>query len=221
MVTFWSETPGRRRREVAADIATWAWIALWSVISFRIHETIAGFAEAGRALERGGAAIQGAGGQIGSSLEGLPVVGQGVGDVARRAFAGAGQPFVFVGAEFVDLITLIARVLALLVLAVAVLPWLSRYLPWRAARLAQLRSATTAIRGRPDGTATESVERLLASRALHRLSWEELLVHSRDPLGDFAAGRFAGLARAELESGGLRPSMTASAANRPGASPAG
>ena len=30
--------------------------------------------------------------------------------------------------------------------------------------------------------------RLLASRAIHRMSWEELLVHSRDPLGEFAAG---------------------------------
>lgn len=35
MVTFWSETPGRRRREVAAYVATWVWVALWSVIAFR------------------------------------------------------------------------------------------------------------------------------------------------------------------------------------------
>jgi hypothetical protein len=205
MMTFWSETPGRRRREVLADVATWAWVALWAVVSFRIHEAIAGFAEAGRALERGGAAIRDAGGQVGSSLDGVPLIGQGVGDIARRAFTGAGEPFTTVGAEFVDLITLIARVLALLVLAVAVVPWLSRYLPWRAARLAQLRAATTAIRDRPGPASRESIERLLASRALHRLSWEELLDHSRDPLGDFAAGRYGDLARAELESVGLRP----------------
>ncbi len=205
MITFWSETPGRRRREVIADVATWAWVALWSVVAFRIHEAIAGFAEAGRALERGGAAIQGAGGQIGSSLEGLPLVGPGVGEVARRAFTGAGEPFVFVGSEFVDLITLLARVLALLILAVALVPWLSRYLPWRAARLAQLRSATAAIRRRPAGVPVESIDQVLASRAFHRLSWEELLAHSRDPLGDFASGRYKALARAELESAGLRP----------------
>ena len=205
MVTFWSETPGRRRREVAADVATWAWVAFWSVIAFRIHGAIAGFAEAGRALERGGAAIQDAGGQVGSSLDGLPLVGQGVGDIARRAFTGAGEPFVFVGSEFVDLITLIARVLALLVLAVAIVPWLNRYLPWRAARLAELRSATTAIRGGARSPSAEPVDRLLASRALHRLSWDELLRHTRDPLGDFAAGRYESLARAELDSVGLRP----------------
>lgn len=205
MVTFWSETPGRRRREIAADVATWAWVALWAVIAFRIHAAIAGFAEAGRALERGGVAIQDAGAQVGSSLQGLPLVGQGVSDIARSAFIGAGTPFVFVGSELVDLITLIARVLALLVLAVAVVPWLSRYLPWRAARLAQLRSATTAIRKRPSGATIGSIDRLLASRALHRLTWDEMLAHSRDPLGDFASGRYQALARAELESVGLRP----------------
>jgi hypothetical protein len=37
------------------------------------------------------------------------------------------------------------------------------------------------------------------------MSWEELLVHSRDPLGEFAAGRYKALAKAELESAGLRP----------------
>lgn len=204
MVTFWSETPGRRGREVAADVATWIWVALWSVVAYRIHAAIASYAEAGHALERGGAAIRDAGSQVGSSLDGLPLVGAGAGEVARRAFGGASEPFVFVGGEFVDLITLIARVLAILVLAVAIVPWLSRYLPWRAARLAELRSATTAIRRRPSGATLESIDRILASRAIHRMSWEDLLVHSRDPLGEFAAGRYRTLAKAELESVGLR-----------------
>lgn len=205
MVTFWSETPGRRRREIAADVATWVWVAIWSVIAFRIHGAIAGYAEAGHALERGGAAIRDAGTQVGSSLQGIPLVGEGAGEVARRAFGGASEPFVFVGGEFVDLITLIARVLALLVLGVALVPWLSRYLPWRAARLAQLRSARTAIRDRPSGATLESIDHILASRAIHRMGWEELLAHTRDPLGDFASARYQALARAELEAVGLRP----------------
>ena len=203
MLTFWSETRTRRRREVAADVATWAWVALWSVVALRIHGAIAAYADVGLALERGGTAIRDAGGQIGSSLEGLPLVGTGAGDVARRAFGGAGDPFVFVGSELVDLVTLMARILALLILAVALVPWLSRYLPWRARRLAELRSATTAIRGRPQGAAVESIDAILASRALHRMSWAELLDHSPDPLGEFASGRYKALARAELESVGL------------------
>ena len=204
MFTFWSETRGRRNREVAADVATWIWVAIWSVVALRIHNAISGFAEAGHALERGGEALRAAGAQLGGSLDGVPVIGHAVGDVTRSAFGGASEPFVFVGSELVDLITLVARVLAVLVLGVALVPWLSRYLPWRAARLAELRSATTAIRRRPAAAASGSIDRLLASRALHRLSWSELLERSRDPLGEFASGRYESLAAAELESVGLR-----------------
>ena len=47
MVTFWSETSGRRRREVAADVATWVWVAFWSVVAFRIHAANDRFLELG------------------------------------------------------------------------------------------------------------------------------------------------------------------------------
>ena len=205
MFTFWSEIPSQRRRELAADVSTWIWVAFWAVVSYRIHQTIAGFAEAGHALQQGGLALQDAGGQVGGSLDGIPVVGTGAGELARRAFGTAGEPFVFVGGELFDLVILVARLLAILVLAVAIVPWLSRYLPWRAARLAQLRAADAAIRRRPTGADAGSINHLLASRAIHRLSWEELLAESRDPVGDFLAGRDKALARAELRSVGLRP----------------
>ena len=207
MIRFWSEVRGQRMREVAADLATWGWVAFWAVIGYRIHATIVAYAEAGRVLQQGGAAIRDAGSQVGSSLDGIPVVGAGAGELARRAFGTAGEPFIFVGAELVDLLTLIARLLAIVVLAVAIVPWLSRYLPWRAERLARLRAADRAIRKRPAGAGVDrgSVDHLLASRAIHRLTWQELLDHSRDPVGDFLAGRDAALARAELESVGLRP----------------
>ena len=48
------------------------------------------------------------------------------------------------------------------------------------------------------------MQRALATRAINRLSYPELLEHSADPFGDFAAGRFERLARAELASVGLR-----------------
>jgi hypothetical protein len=51
--------------------------------------------------------------------------------------------------------------------------------------------------------ATE-LDRLLASRALHRLEYAKLLEFTPDPFGDWAAGRLEGLVQAELESTGLR-----------------
>ncbi len=207
MFTFWSEIPSQRRREVLADVATWAWVAFWSVVGYRIHEAIVGYAEAGRVLQQGGVAIRDAGASVGGSLDGIPLIGAGAGELARRAFGTAGEPFVYVGGELVNLLTLIAGLLAVLVLAVAIVPWLSRYLPWRAQRLSRLRAADRAIRKRPRqaGADPAAINHLLASRAIHRLSWDELLAHSRDPVGDFLTGRDKELAQAELRSVGLRP----------------
>ncbi|MBA2756457.1 MAG: hypothetical protein H0U37_03330 [Chloroflexi bacterium] len=97
-----------------------------------------------------------------------------------------------------------ARLLTLLVIGVMVIPWLSRYLPWRAERLATLRSADRAIRRGPTDMSDAAMQQALALRALNRLPYPELLEHTADPFGDFAAGRYDRLARAELASVGLR-----------------
>ena len=49
-----------------------------------------------------------------------------------------------------------------------------------------------------------AMERALATRALNRLPYPDLLEHTSDPFGDFAAGRYDRLAKAELASVGLR-----------------
>ena len=202
---FWSEVPSARARELVADIATWTWVSLWAVVAYRIYTTLAGFAEVGRAIGRGGTNIQAAGGQVGDSIGGLPLIGEQVGFLTRSAFDAAGEPFVFVGSQFEQLLLMIAALLGVLVLGVTLVPWLSRYLPWRARRLFELRTAHRVIRVATRDVPDVAIERLLASRALHRMSYGELLEHTPDPFGDFATGRFDRLARAELESVGLRP----------------
>lgn len=204
MLKFWSEVPTAQAREVVADVATWGWVALWAVVGARINDTISAFAEAGRVLQTGGQNIQGAGVTLGEAFRGVPLIGEGADDLATGAFATAGEPFIFVGQELESLLILIARVLALLVVGVMVIPWLSRYVPWRAGRLATVRAAHRAIRRAPVHVSPEAMQRALATRAINRLSYPELLEHSPDPFGDFAAGRFDRLARAELASVGLR-----------------
>ena len=205
MLKFWSEVPSARFREIAADVATWTWVSIWVVVAYRIYATISGFSVAGRVLREGGTNIQGAGLSLGGSLDGIPLVGDQVGGLTTRAFELAGEPFIFVGGELESLLILIARLLALLVAAVMIIPWLTKYLPWRASRLATLRAAHRVIRVAPRDLPDRAIDRTLASRALHRLSYEELLQETPDPIGDFAAGKFDRLARAELASVGLRP----------------
>ena len=205
MIKFWSEVPSARAREVVTDVATWFWVALWTVVAARLYGTLAGFADAGRALRRGGVSIETAGVDLGRSLAAVPIVGEQVGALARSALGTAGEPFIYVGEQLEQLLLIIAALLGLLVLGVTLIPWLTRYVPWRARRLGQLRAAHRAIRRAPRDVPEAAIQRQLASRALYRLSYGELLAHSPDPFGDFAEGRYDRLARAELESVGLRP----------------
>jgi hypothetical protein len=204
MLKFYSEIPTARSRELIADASTWLWVALWTVIGVRIHDAISGFAEAGRVLRGGGQNIEAAGAQLGDALNGVPLVGAGVDDLTTRAFASAGEPFQYVGGELESLLILIARLLALLVVAVMLVPWLWRYVPWRAERLASMRAAHQAIRRAPVDVSPASMQHVLATRAINRLSYPELLEYTSDPFGDYAAGHFERLAKAELASVGLR-----------------
>ncbi len=204
MLKFWSETSGALVRELLADGATVAWVFLWTTVAGRLYLLFAGFAEAGRVLRGGGEGIQSAGVDLGESVQGTPLVGEGVAEIARRTFREAGDPFIAVGSSLEELLLILATLLALLVVAVTLVPWLLRYVPWRARRLAELRSAHTAVRVRPRMASPAAINRVLAMRAIVRMDYEELLEVTRDPLGDFARGYYDDLARAELGTVGLR-----------------
>src|SRR5260221_6436621 len=153
MFKFWSEVPSARLREVAADVATWAWLLLWVPVGARIYGFIAGFAETGRVLARGGTSLQAAGADLGGQLSGIPLIGESIGTGTTGAFRTAGEPLIYVGSQLVDLFLFIATLLGILVVAVALLPWLSRYLPWRAKPPAGPPAAERAIPRRPPNTA--------------------------------------------------------------------
>ena len=57
MIRIWSELRGARALEMAADVATAAWVALWGTLAWQLYLVIAGFAEAGRLVQDGGAAM--------------------------------------------------------------------------------------------------------------------------------------------------------------------
>jgi hypothetical protein len=204
MLKFYSEVGTARVREMLADLTTWAWVALWTVVGLRIHEAISAFAEAGRVLRGGGENLQAAGESLGNALNGVPLIGEGIDSLATGAFEAAGQPFIQTGQELEALLLFVARLLALLVVAVMLVPWLARYLPWRASRLQTVRAAHRAIRRAPVDVSSATMQRALATRAINRLSYPELLEYTSDPFGDFAAGQYARLAKAELASVGLR-----------------
>ena len=209
MVRIWSELPGARLREQVADFATILWLLFWGSLAWRLFELLAGFAEAGRAVRGGGQTMVSAGASLGEALAGVPIVGEGLRDVTRNAFAGAGMPIADFGTSIEQFILIVAAVLAFLVVLVTIGPWLSRYLPWRAERLARMRAGHRAIRRAP-AVERDRVDEVLAMRAVARLDYPTLLSFTPDPLGDWASGRHDRLARAELASVGLRPEKAVS-----------
>ncbi len=204
MTKIWSEMPVARLKEQVADLATVVWVVFWGNIVWQLFQLLAGFAQAGRTVRDGGQAMIQSGRDVGESLSGLPVIGEGVRDVVRNAFAGAGRPLAEFGTDLERFILIVATVLALLFALATLGPWLGRYLPWRWERLRRVRAAHRAIRTAPK-VGDVKIERALAMRAVTRLDYPTLLEYTPDPLGDWVSGRHDRLARAELASVGLRP----------------
>lgn len=204
MTKIWSETPVARVKEQVADLATLAWVFFWGNLAWQLFQLLAGFAQAGRTIHSGGQSMIQGGRDLGESLSGIPLVGEGARDVVRNVFAGAGAPLSQFGTDMERFILIVATLLALLFALVTLGPWLARYLPWRWERLQRVRAAHRVIRTAPKVSHLQ-VERALAMRAFSRLDYSTLLEYTPDPLGDWAKGRHDRLARAELASVGLRP----------------
>jgi hypothetical protein len=203
---IWSERPGPRLREVAADVATVAWLGLWVTLGLRLFDGLSQLAGAGRLIRDGGNNLLGAGGSVAGAVEGVPLVGEGAATSIRDAFDATARPVVQFGLDLERLLLIIAALLGLIVVAIAVVPWLNRYLPWRIERFRRLNAGARVIR-RGAVLAAEGgnrqLDEILASRALHRLDYADLLAFTPDPFGDWHSGRFDRLIQAELESIGL------------------
>ncbi|MGQ0568311.1 MAG: hypothetical protein ACT4P5_02085 [Armatimonadota bacterium] len=203
MPTLWSELSGPRTLEVTADTATGVWIAGWGWVGWLLYDHLARLAGAGRAVREAGVALDAAGKQIDEVFARVPVIGHAAGEGLRQAFAATASPLLGVGGDLERALLITAVALGMIVAVVPIAIWLQRYLPWRLQRVSMLRAASSAIRVAPRLHDAE-LERLLAARAIHRLSYPELLRYTPDPFGDWTAGRYERLASAELASVGLR-----------------
>lgn len=203
MPVLWSEVPRARIREIAADAATLVWLGFWGRVGLKIYNDVRGYTRAGETVGSGGTALEAAGQRVGEALGRVPVVGKDLGEAVNRAFATAAGPLVDFGGQIESLVLTVATLLAVVIAIIPIAIWLSAYLPWRAERLRALSAAHRAIRMSHLAPQPE-IERILASRAIHRLSYSELLAYTPDPFGDWSSGRFDRLAQAELELAGLR-----------------
>lgn len=198
---LYADAPGRRVRQVAADVLLLVWVWLWVRVGLAVHDATLALAAPGRQLEEAGSGLASRLRDAGSSVEGIPLVG----DEVRGPFDGAGDAadrIAAAGTAQVEAVGTLADWLGATVAAIPVLVVAGVHLPlrWRFVR------AATAGRRLVD--AGGDVD-LFALRAMSHQPLHRLARISGDPAGAWRRGDadvVRALAELELRDVGLMSS---------------
>lgn len=199
-MTWYSEIPARRTRQIAGDIWLIAWSALWIWAALRLYDLVMNLAAPGLAVSSSATDLASRFDDAGTALGGVPLVG-GALQAPFDGMGGAAIAIADAGQASADAVGLLARFLAV---ALAVLGIASWAMVWVPIRVAFIRRATAARRFLDS---TEDLD-LFALRAMARQPLHLLAKISDDPAGAWRRGdqRVIGeLAALELRAEGLRP----------------
>ena len=170
------------------------------LVGLKVHNAVDKLAVLGTGVADAGGAVRSGFGSAADGVDGIPVVGDQLGEGLRTAGSGTGGPVEKAGREgeqsahdLADLLGVLAALLPSALLLVYALP----------PRIRQVRTLTDASRVLKDPSDRARRE-LIAQRAAFALPYGTLLRYSRDPLGDLHAGRLDPLVAAALEDAGLR-----------------
>jgi hypothetical protein len=203
---LYADGPGRRARQVVGDVLLVLWVAVWLRLAMVVHEATLALAVPGEKIADAGAGLAGKLRDAGSSVGGVPLVG----DDVRVPFDGAGDAadrIAAAGVAQVDAVHSLAFWLGLSVGAIPVLIVVAVYVPlrWRF-----VRAATAGQRFVDSGSDLDLFAlRAMAHQPLHRLARI-----SDDPVGSWRSGDarvVRDLAVLEMRDVGLAPPL-----DRPG-----
>ena len=200
---LYPDLPARRLATLVADVATVALLVLFGWVGLEVHDRVADLATVGQGIQDAGRSVQGSLVAAADAVEAAPLVGGELADALRRGGAGPAGRAVRLGLESERNANRLADLLGLAFFAIPALLLLSRFLPGRIVQVRDLTAAERVLR-RPEDPERR---RLLAQRAAFGLPYGTLLRHTRDPLGDLAAGRLEPLLAAAREDAGLAPSQ--------------
>lgn len=197
-MTWYSEIPARRTRQIAGDIWLLAWSALWIWAAVRLYDLVMNLAAPGLAVSSSATDLAGRFDDAGAAVGQVPLIG----DALQSPFDGMGGAAIAIadaGQASADAVGLLARFLAV---ALAVLGIASWAMVWVPIRIAFIRRATAARRFLDS---TDDLD-LFALRAMARQPLHLLARISDDPAGAWRRGdqRVIGeLAALELRAEGL------------------
>lgn len=197
-MTWYSEIPARRTRQIAGDVWLVAWSALWIWAAVRLYDLVMNLAAPGLAVSSSATDLAGRFDDAGAAVGQVPLIG----DALQSPFDGMGGAAIAIadaGQASADAVGLLARFLAV---ALAVLGIASWAMVWVPIRIAFIRRATAARRFLDS---TDDLD-LFALRAMARQPLHLLARISDDPAGAWRRGdqRVIGeLAALELRAEGL------------------
>lgn len=166
-MSFYSELPAQRTRQVVADALVVLWVLVWWRIGVAVHDTVGRLAAPGRTLEGAGRSLEGGLTSAGEAAGDVPLVG----DRLRTPFeaaGGAARSIADAGAGFQDGVDRLALLTALGVALWPVVVVVTVHV-WRRVRWAHRAERTRSVLRTPGGTD------LLALRALATLPPHRLL----------------------------------------------
>jgi hypothetical protein len=197
---LYPDIPVRRANTAVRDAATVIAVVVLALLGFWVYHTVDALTILGRGVHDAGSAVQTGFDSAADKVDDIPLAGGKIADGLRSAGEDTGGTVADAGTRGERRVHRLALLLGFLTFLLPAAGLLSRVLPQR---LEQIRTLTTAARVLSPIEDDER-RRLVAMRAAFSLPYEKLLAHTRDPLGDLAAGRYEALVDAIAEDAGLR-----------------
>jgi hypothetical protein len=196
---LYPDTPDDRGRAVARDALTILTLIVLAWIGLKVHDTVDKLAVLGTGVHDSGQVVQDGFDRAADAVGGIPVVGGDVSNALRDAGGGTGGKVAQAGTNGEERVHHLANLLGFLMFALPAAILLALTLPGRIRQVRELNAVERLL----DDTSEER-RRLVAMRAAFTLPATELVRHTKDPIGDLAAGHYDPLIDAAYDDAGLR-----------------
>jgi hypothetical protein len=196
---LYPDTADDRGRAVAKDVLVILTLIVLAWLGLKVHDAVDKLAVLGSGVHDSGVVVQDGFDRAADAVDGVPVVGGELGDALRDAGEGTGGNVADAGAEGEDRVHDLANLLGFLMFALPASILLVTTLPGRIRQVRELNAADRLL-----DTSTEERRRLVAMRAAFSLPATDLARHTKDPIGDLAAGHYDPLIDAAYDDAGLR-----------------
>lgn len=196
---LYPDTADDRGRAVAKDALVILTLIVLAWLGLKVHDTVDKLAVLGTGVHDSGQVVQDGFESAADAVDGVPVVGGELGDALSGAGEGTGGNVAQAGSDGEQRVHDLANLLGFLMFAVPASILLVLTVPGRIRQVRELNAT-----GRLLDLSSEDRRRLVAMRAAFSLPAAELARHTRDPIGDLAAGHYDPLIDAAYDEAGLR-----------------